>query len=121
VLRIVLGPFTVDDPRNLAAAPQQDAFACPVTVLARVELDEVGAVVGDLADVHRDRQHRVGDGQDGRRPARRLLREHEACEVRPCLRGDRDVLLARQPADLDQRSRDQLLELRGGVRGPHQR
>src|SRR4029453_6682896 len=116
VLGIVHGPLAVDDLRDLAAAPEQDAFARPVAVLPRVELDEVGAVVGDLADVNRDRKHRVGNRKDGRCPARRLLREHEAREVGPGLRGDGDVLLAGQPADLDQRACDQLLQLRRGRR-----
>ena len=52
-------------------AAQEHGIAAAVAVLARVELDEVGAGV-ELADEDRDREHRLGHGQDAFGPARAL-------------------------------------------------
>jgi hypothetical protein len=121
VARVGLLPGAVDDTGNLAAAPEQRAVARAVAVLPRIELYEVGAVVRHLADVHRDREHRVRDRQHRRRPARRLAGEHEPRQVGSGLGGGGHVLLARQAADLHERPGEQLLQLRRRVGGPHQR
>ena len=121
VLVVLLEPGQVEHAGDLASAAQQHAVPRAVAVLPSVELDEVGAVVGDLAHVNRDREHRLGNGQHPWRAPRRLLREHEACEVGAGFRGRRDVLLARQAADLHERPRDQLGQLRRRVARPHQR
>ena len=92
-----------------------------MAVLARVELDEVGAASRDVLDEHGDREHRVGNVEHALRAARALLREDEAGEVGAGLHGDRDVLLARQPADLHERAREQLAQLRRRVLRAHQR
>ena len=80
-----------------------------VAVLARVELDEVGAVVG------RSRRRRPRPRASCREPAaplgaRRGLsrREDEAGQVGAGLGRGGDVLLARQPADLHERAGEQL-------------
>ena len=75
-----------------------------MAVLALVELDEVGAGVDSLADEDRDREHRLGDGQDALRSPRALAGEDESREIGARLDGYRDVFLAREPADLDEGS-----------------
>jgi hypothetical protein len=54
-------------------------------------------------------------------PPRRLASEDEAGEVGARLHGHVDVLLPRQAADLDERPREQLAQLRGRICGAHQR
>ena len=92
-----------------------------MSVLALVELDEVGAGVGPLADEDRDREHRLGDGQDALGSPRAFAGEDEPGEVGARLGGDGDVLLAREPADLHERPVDQLAELRRRIRRAHER
>ena len=55
------------------------------------------------------------------RAARRALGEDEAAEVGAGLDRGVDVLLPRQPADLDERPREQLAQLRAGIGRAHQR
>ena len=92
-----------------------------MAVLSRVELDEVGPGLLGLADEDGDAEDGVRSGQDCGRPAWRLPREDEPDEIGARLGGDRDVLFAGQATHLDERARDQLLELRGGIGRPHQR
>ena len=61
----------------------------------------------------------TGSTPSAARGERRL--EDEAAEVGARLDGDRDVLLARQPADLHERARDQLAQLGARVGRLHQR
>ena len=72
-------------------------------------------------DEHGDRQHVVGHRQHARRPTRARVDEDEAAQVGARLGRRGDVLLAREAADLDERARDELAQLRGRVGGPHQR
>ena len=69
----------------------------------------------------RPRASRPGTAQDAGRGARALRHEDEAGEVGAGLDGGGDVLLARQPAHLDERAREQLGELRARVGRAHQR
>ena len=92
-----------------------------MTVLARVELDEIGRRLGEVLHEDRDGKHRVRHFQHPLRTTRALLREDEAREVRACLCSDGDVLLARHTADLHQGTREQLAQLRGGIARAHQR
>ena len=62
-----------------------------------------------------------GHVEHGRRAARRALGEDEAEQVRARLDRGVDVLLPRQAAHLDERAREQLAQLRGGVGRPHER
>ena len=62
-----------------------------------------------------------GTGSTARRAARRLAGEHEAGQVGASLGRGGHVLLARQAADLHERAREQLLQLRRRIGGPHQR
>ena len=102
-------------------AAQEHGIAAAVSVLALVELDEVGAGVGPLADEDRDREHRLGHRQDALGAPRALAGEDEPGEVGARLGGDGHVLFARQPADLDERPVDQLAELRRRIRRAHER
>ena len=113
---ILLLPRQVEHVGDRLVAAQEHGIAAAVSVLALVELDEVGAGVGPLADEDRDREHRLGDRQDALRAPRALAGEDEPGEVGARLGGDGHVLLARQPADLDERPVDQLAELRRRIR-----
>ena len=86
-----------------------------------VELDEVRALLLRLADEDGDAQYRLRHRQDLGRLARRALGEDEAAQVGSRFDRGVDVLLARQPADLDERPREQLLQLRARVVRAHQR
>ncbi len=121
VLRVPLLPGQVDDGADLLVAAQQHGVARAVTVLALVELDQVGVRLLSLADEDGDPQDRLGRVEHCLRPSRALRGEDEADEVGAGFDGDVDVLLARQAADLDERPRDELGELRAGVRRTHQR
>ena len=103
VRRVVGLPGQVDDGSDLLAVPPQDAVARPVPVLAVVELDEVGAGLVLLADEDRDAEHGLGCVEQLVGAARALPGEDEADEVGARLDGGVDVLLAREPADLDER------------------
>jgi len=92
-----------------------------MAVLARVDLIEVGVGLRDVLDEHRDGQHRVRDLEHALRPAWALLREDEPREVGTGFRGDGDVLLAREAADLDERTRQQLAQLYRRLLRPHER
>ena len=71
--RIVLLPGKVDDACDLLALAQEHGVAAAhLPLLARVELDEIGAVRFGLADDHRDREHGVGHRQDRGRALRGL-------------------------------------------------
>ena len=58
--RILRAPGQVDDGRDRLVAPEQHAVAGAMTVVARVELDDVGARLVHLADEHGDAEDRVG-------------------------------------------------------------
>ena len=91
-----------------------------MAVLRLVELDEICGGGFDLADQDGDREHRLRDGQRGR-GSPRALGKNEASEVRSGFGRHRNVLRARQPADLDQRPGQELKELRARVGRPHER
>ena len=111
---VVLGePGQVEHTRDLCACSQQHRVAPPMAVLDLVELNEIGAHLERLVDADGDRQHRLRHGEDAGRLARGVG-EDEAREVCSGLGGGGDVLLAGQTADLDERPRDELGELRGG-------
>ena len=74
-----------------------------MAVLARVELDEVGVGVVLLADEHGDAQHGVGRVEQRVGAARALGGEDEPDEVGAGVDRGVDVVLARQPAHLDER------------------
>src|SRR5207248_7526734 len=112
VLRVCLPPRLVDDAGALSSAAEQDAVPRPVAVLTGIELDKI-PFLAYLPDVHGDREHRVRHGEDARGAARRFAREHEPGEVGAGLRRGGDVLLTCESADLHERARDQLDELRG--------
>ncbi len=99
----------------------QHAVARAVAVLALVELHDVGAGLVLIADEDRDAKHRVRRVEELVGAAWALLREDEADEVGARVDRDVDVLLAGQPADLDERPRDQLGELGAGIGRAHQR
>ena len=122
VVGILALPRQVGDARDRLAVAEQDGVAAAHrALLALVELDEVRAALLRLADEDGDAQHRVGHREHGGRPARRSLGEDEAAEVGARLDRGVDVLLPRQPADLDERPREQLAQLRAGLGGAHQR
>ena len=112
------------DPRlpraGRAPAPQvrhsgRGPFAGPVAVLLRVELHQIGfAVVAHSAsNEHPYRQHRRRHG--GRAaPAWGSPPRTETGEVGARLRRGGDVLLAGQPAHLDERAREELASLAAG-------
>ena len=121
-VRRILGlPRQVDDGADPLAAAAQHAVARAVAVLARVELDEVGVRLVLLADEDGDAQHRLGRVEQLVGAARALPGEDEADEVGARLDRRVDVLLPGEAADLDERPRDQLRELRAGVGRAHQR
>ncbi len=74
-----------------------------------------------LLDEDRDRQRRLRDVEHRRRAARALVHEDEAEQVGARLDGGVDVLLARQPAHLHERTGEQLAQLRRRVGSAHQR
>ena len=120
--RVFLAPRQVEHSGDLRSVAEKHGVATPhLAVLARVELDEIGAVVAGVADADGDREHRLGDGQHALGAARAPLREHEPGQVGPGLGCRGDVLGARQPAHLDERAREELGELRRGIRGAHER
>ena len=122
VRRIRLAPGEVEEPRDRLAVPVEDRLASAhLPFLHRVHLVEGGVAGAGLADPHGDGEGRLRDGENSLCRPRALRREHEAEQIGACLGGDRDVLLARQSAHLDQRARQQLAQLGGRVRRPHQR
>ena len=109
--------------RDRLAVAEQDAVApAHGALLALVELDEVGALLLRLADEDGDAQHACPA------PSRTsgARRGEPSAKMKPQQVGSRfdrgvDVLLARQPADLDERPREQLAQLRARVGRAHQR
>ncbi len=119
--RIVFLPRKVDDACDLLAlAKKHRVPATNLPLLRRIELDEVRIAL-DLADDDGDREHRVGHVEHARSTTRARVGQDEARHVRAGRRGCANVLLARQPAHLDERPRDELRELRGRIRGAHER
>ena len=94
---------------HLLAVAQEDGVAGAMAVLARVELDEVGAGVA-RARRRRRRPRAPCRARRARPSARRGLSrgEDEAGQVGARLGRDVDVLLARQAAHLHERPREQL-------------
>ena len=121
MIRVGLLPGEVEHARDLLVAAEEDGVAAAVSVLALVELDEIGAGLGALADEDRDGEHRRRDGEDGVGSARALPREDEAGEIGARLGRCRDVLLAREPADLHERPGEQLAQLGPGIGRAHER
>ena len=101
--RVVLLPRQIDDRADPRLAAQQLRVPRPVTVLARVELDEISLGLVTLADEDRDSQHRLRRIEQHVRAARALGRQDEADQVGAGLDGGVDVLLPRQAAHLDER------------------
>ena len=119
---ILAVPRQVGHPRHALALAEQDAVApAHGSLLPFVELDEVRALLFRVADEDGDAQYRLRHLQDLGRLARRALGEDEAAQVGSRFDRGVDVLLARQPADLDERPREQLLQLRARVVRAHQR
>ena len=109
---VLLEPGEVEHKRATSSPAKESAVASAVAVFLRVELLEVGADVLGLADEDADREHRVRD-RKRRVGSTRALGEDEARKVGARLGRDRDVLLARQAANLDERPAQKLGELRG--------
>jgi len=121
VLRVLLLPGAIDHPRDLPVAAEEHAVTPPMTVLARIELRQIAVRVAALADVDGDREHGVRNRENRRSAPGSLAGEDEAGQVGAGRRGDCDVLLPSQAADLDERTPQQLAQLRGRVRRAHQR
>ena len=116
VRRVVLLPGEVEVRGDLLAVSQQDGVAAAhLALLAGVNLVEVRGGLARVADPDGDRQRSLGHRQDGRSGARALGREHEAEQVRACLGRGRHVVLPGQPADLDERTGEELAEFRRRV------
>ena len=100
---------------------RSDGFApSHLAVFDRVHLVEVGAALARLhRPTPRPRASRRAR-QDARRSAWALRGEDESGHVRTRFGCGGDIVLARQPAHLHERAREQLGELRGGIGGPHQ-
>ena len=86
-----------------------------------VHLVEIGGALARLPDPDGNRKRALRHGQDLGRRARALGREDEAEQVCAGFGGDRDVLLPSQSADLHERTREQLGELRTRIRRAHER
>src|SRR5207249_191433 len=118
---VLLLPRAVDDGGYaLAVAEQHGVAAANSALLAVVELDEVGPGLRGLADEDRDRERRVRHRQDLSGSPRARALEDEATEVGARIDRHRDVFLAGEAADLDERPREDLAQLGGGVACPHQ-
>src|SRR5207248_5219429 len=122
VVWILALPWQIGDSGDLLAVPEQDAVAAAHgAFLALVELDEIRGLLLGLADEHGDAQHRLRHRQDLGGTAWRALGEDEAAEVGAGLDRAVDVLLARQPANLDQWPGEELAQLCRGFVRTHQR
>ena len=88
----------------LAAAQNGRVAAAHLAVLGRVHLVEIGGAGSGLSHPDGDGEHRLGNRQDLGRRTWALGDEDEAGEIGTRLDGSRHVLLARQPADLDERA-----------------
>ena len=119
---VVLLPRQVGDRRHaFPVAQQHRVAAADGSLLTLVHLHEVAAVLLRLADEHRDGERGVGNVEHGGRAAGRALREDESEQVGAGIDRDVDVVLACQPADLDERPREQLAQLRRRIGRAHQR
>ena len=112
---VVALPGQVDDAADLLAVAEQDRVAAADDALgALVHLVEVGvASRRPRRPRRRRRAARRAPASTAAARARALGREDEAGEVGAGLGRGGDVLLAREAADLDERPREQLGELRG--------
>ena len=120
VQRILLLPRQVDHETDLPAAAQEHRVPTAVLAAAAVELVEVGVRLVPVVDPDGDGEHPLRDRQHLGRSARALAGQDEARQVGTGLGCRGDVLLARQPADLHERPREQLPQLGRRVRRLHQ-
>ena len=118
---VVLTPRKVEKARDRLAVPVERRLAsADLALLDRVDLVEIGRRVARRADPHGHAERLAGDGQHTLGRPRALGGEHEAEKVGARLDRGRHVLLAREPADLDERAREKLAELGRWVGRPHQ-
>ena len=92
-----------------------------LSLLRRIELDEIGARPFGLAYDDRDGEQGVRHRKNARSSTRARFGENESGHVRSGLGCSGHVLVPRQSTDLDERPREELRELPGGVDGAHQR
>ena len=95
--------------------------AAHLSLVVRVELNEVCRRSARFANLDGDGEHRLRDGKHGLNTARASFGQHEPGQVRAGFSGRSDVLSAREPTHLDQWSREKLGQLLRGIGSAHER